>query len=245
MPFQNNEPDYKKELEDFTYIISHDLNAPFRHIREFSKLLQKKISDRITDEEQEYLDYIGIAVNSIEGMLDTLLEYSRLNTEIEKFDWINPDLVFDEILLEEELLIKSTKAQINKQELPQKIRVKPTQFKKLMKHLLKNALTFHGIGAQPIITIEYSTYEKMHKFTITDNGLGIPESKINDVFKIFRKAHFGERFTGMGAGLSICEKIIRDHSGHISIESKPEEFTKVTVKIPIIEPVHSGQPPHS
>jgi len=89
---------YKKDLEEFTYIISHDLNAPLRHIREFGKLLFKKLGDKVNDEEREYMQYMQDSVDKTEHMIASLLEYSRLDTQREDATEISVQRAVEETL---------------------------------------------------------------------------------------------------------------------------------------------------
>lgn len=224
--------DHQKELEEFAYVVSHDLNAPLRHVREFGKLLMGSLEDKITDDEKEYFHYMQTSVFKAEDMLEALLQYSRLNTQsgpFENTDWndLLQKLVNDEL----EKKIASSNADITAQSLPTSLAADQHQAKTLLYQLIDNAIRFTPDTRSPrvIITAQENTEEIV--FSLMDNGIGIPPEQFENIFIMFKQVDPYSPASGTGAGLALCKKITTRHGGHIWIETSSEAGTKINFTI--------------
>lgn len=227
---ENN--DYKKELNEFTYIVSHDLNAPFRHIREFTKLLINKIDDRVADDEKEYCQYIQNSVEKAEAMLEALLVYSRLNTFAHDFSDIDLTDIIDGVFQYHHEEIAHNNISTEYTEIPQNICGDKEQITILFRCLIQNAIQYRNkdVNTQHkiILTgVENPKNKDEWLFTIHDNGRGIHEKYLDQIFTIFKTAHFDEELETVGAGLTIAKKIIWRHGGKIWIDSELGHYTTV------------------
>lgn len=224
--------DHKKELEEFTYIVSHDFNSPFRHIREFSKILIDKLDDRLTDEERKYAYFINKGVHKVEAMLDALLEYSRLNTEeLQKEKLKTADILKNTVARFNED-IQEIDATIEINEIVETIWGDQKRIETLFFNVIDNSLKFRRTEDRLLVSISSEESEEGIIFKVRDNGIGIPAQKTEDVFKVFNQLHAEGEYPGIGIGLPIAQKIARLHGGKTWIESN--EQTGITVFIQLM-----------
>ncbi len=214
--------DYKKELEEFSYIVSHDLNAPLRHIREFSKLLMDSLEGKISEEEKLYFRYVRDGTIQVESMIASLLDYSRLNTQSSDFKEFNLSKLTCEVLesLHGEYTIKSDG-------LPEIFKGDEGQIFILIDNLLRNAIKFKKTGAKANINFSAEQNGSEWTFSISDDGFGIPVNQMNNVFKIFKTINPNDGVAGTGVGLALCKKIVDRHGGNIWIDPDYADGTKV------------------
>lgn len=207
--------DYKKELEEFIYIVSHDLNAPMRHIKQFGALLFKSLGDKVTKEEKEYFYYMEQAVHKSEDMLNALLSYSRINTEAEKFSSIDCHAIIENILND----YKDPKINTSVENLPKDIYADKKQIQILFKCLLDNAIKFKQPETCAEIEISAEETDKGWLFKVQDNGIGIELKQTEHMFTIFKRGHSDEKYPGVGIGLALAKKIVQRHHGEIWFEA--------------------------
>ena len=218
--------DPQKELETFAYIVSHDLNAPFRHIREFGKLLVNKLDDKVSDEERTYLQYMEKSIYKAEAMLDALLKYSRLNTQAEEYSLFNCDEMVQSILSEFPTKIEQTQANISISGLPNELEADQQQIRLLFSCLLDNVFQYARPDIPLRLDIAAEPQGDHWLFSIKDNGSGITKNQLDNVFTMFRGTS-GDESSGIGAGLALAQKVVQRHNGKIWIESEPNTGTQV------------------
>ena len=220
--------DYKKELDDFTYIVSHDFNAPLRHIRSFGDLLISSLGDKVSDDEREYMHYMKKSVSKAENMLSALLEYSRLNRDMTTEVFSCGDMINDAQSLVEKK-IKETKAQITLSNLPKEIKGDRAQIENAFAHAIDNAVTFHAPDTPPIIQISAKDNGTHWQFTVHDNGIGVEGAQIEQVFKIFKQIDpEATSPTNMGIGLPLIRKTAENHGGTAQISSENTQGVRLS-----------------
>ncbi len=220
-----------KEYEDFAYIVSHDLNAPLRHVKEFTRLLVGPRKDNLTEEEQLYISFLEKSLDKLEDMQHALLTFSRLNTRagpMEKTDF-NKSVAM--ALQELNDVINTYFPALECGDLPT-VMAEAKQIQMLFYHLLENALKFHEEDTlKRKIAITATDQGDTWLFEIRDNGIGIAEDYQEQVFRLFRRLN-PEHYPGIGAGLTIARKIVQRHGGEILIESEPGKGTGVFFTLP-------------
>lgn len=221
----------KEELANFVYTISHDLNAPLRHTREFTKLLIKKLGERVTDDERVYVRHIEKSVYQLESMIKGMLEYSRLNTHRQPVSDINTEILVEEVKKSLEKDILSHQAVIEVTSLPA-IRGDASQIKLLFMHLLHNAIIFHKEDVPPKVIISGTQAENNYIFSIKDNGVGLPKGCLERAFSFFQRFHDDDTIPGIGIGLAITKKIVELHGGEIWLESEVDKGATVHFSLP-------------
>lgn len=214
-----------KEYQEYAYIVSHDLNAPLRHLKQFSRLLIEEMDQNYLGEDQkEYIHFIEVSLEKLDRMQAALLEFSRINTRQEPFTTFS---ALDTTLRVIDGLKQTCKDKslpvpdIKVHELPE-ITADAKQFERLMFQILDNAMKFSARDRSAFIDVSASNNENHMTFAIKDNGTGIPSQFHQEVFKMFRKLHTDDACDGTGAGLAIAHKIVDRHNGKIWIEAAPE-----------------------
>ncbi len=220
------------ELEKFTYIASHDLKEPLRKISSFSELLKSTMSDRMSDSEKAYLDKMILSAKRMELLINDLLELSRIKNKNHPFEEVNLKDVASGVLTDLEKLIADTYGTVNIDNLPT-IKAVPIQMHQLFQNIISNSLKYHRKDNPPIIKIN-SRKIKLNRWEIVikDNGIGFDQKYAEKVFLPFERLHGKGQFEGTGIGLTICQKIIANHSGSIIFESQPDKGTKVIITLP-------------
>lgn len=205
------------ELEQFTYITSHDLQEPLLTLMSFSELLLEEYSNNLNEEAKLYIEFINKSAIRMRSLVRGLMEYARIG----KRDDINEmdcNLVVSDILNDLSLTIYKAQAEITSKKLP-KIRGYETYIRLLFQNLISNAIKFSKENTKPKIKIKCSETEKEWKFSVKDNGIGIDEKYIDQVFIIFKRLNNDSVYQGYGIGLAHCKKIVDIHNGELYVKS--------------------------
>lgn len=208
-----------KELEQFSYIISHDLKEPLRMIRSYIQLLNRRHKEELSADAQEYMMFIVDGATRLNNMIDDLLQYSRVGRMDDKKEHVEfSELIFN-ALTHLRLLINETKAEVNIVGLSPNIYCNKTKLTLVLQNLISNAIKYRNTDTIPQIDINISELPHAWQFSIRDNGIGIDKDNIDTIFLIFRRLHKRHEYSGTGVGLAICKRIIQNHDGEIWVES--------------------------
>ena len=208
------------ELEQFAYVASHDLQEPLRMITSYLQLLENRYKDKL---DQDAKDFIGFAVdgsNRMKALIQSLLEYSRIN-RIKPFEEIDVNLLVKDVLGNLSASIKESNAIIKADDLP-KIHGDPILIGQVFQNLIENALKFKSTRT-PEIIISGKKQNDEFLFSVKDNGIGIQKEYIGKLFVIFQRLHTKEKYPGTGMGLAICKKIVERYGGRIWVESEVDK----------------------
>lgn len=207
------------EMNQFTYIVSHDLQAPLRTVTGFLELLEKRHGDKLDASAKQYIDYAVKGVAKMKSLVFDLLDYSRLSSVELEFTEVDLNDVLQEVKEKMATTINDTGAVISADHLP-KAMANKKQMVQLFEHLLQNAMKFRD-GKVPEVRIISKEEKDNCVIGIKDNGIGIDPAFFEKIFIIFRRLHSDEtKYKGTGAGLAICKKIIDLHGGTIRVESE-------------------------
>ncbi|MGK0388026.1 MAG: signal transduction histidine kinase [Maribacter sp.] len=209
-----------KDLTSFAYATSHHLKEPLRMVSSFIKLLDKSLDGKIDGNDKECMKFINVGVGNMEQMLDGLLEYASLEKEIKETEPIELNKIFSEVSNNLKFLISQSKANIKiKDNLPQ-IKMSKILAIQLFQHLIANAIKFRKKEETPIIAIDFIKTNENITISISDNGIGIPNNELENIFGIFNRLHSKNEIAGNGIGLASCKKIIEKMQGKIWVESE-------------------------
>ncbi|MBI4976627.1 MAG: PAS domain S-box protein [Spirochaetes bacterium] len=221
-----------RDLEDFAYIASHDLQEPLRKVRTFGDLLVKKTADTVGDEGRNYVTRMQQSTTRMQQLIIDLLAYSRVGTRGGIFEHVRLDDALDDALETLDLEIENAHARIERQPLPM-IDADRSQMRQLFQNIIANAVKFRKPGLPPVIRITaVETDDGFVSISIEDNGIGFDETYRDKIFVIFQRLHGRDDFGGTGVGLAICKKIVERHGGTISAESTAGIGSRFTIRLP-------------
>lgn len=219
-----------KELENFAYIASHDLQEPLRMVSCFTQLLSQQYSDKLDEKAGEYIYFAVEGANRMYELLNGLLAYSRIHTKGKNFSQVNLSHVVENVTKNLSLKIKESKSTIETGNLPV-VYADETQMIQLFQNLISNAIKFST--DKPGITISSFLDGDQYCFAIRDNGLGIESQYFEKIFNIFQRLQPREKYEGTGIGLAICKRIVERHGGKIWLESQPGHGSTFYFTIPV------------
>ena len=205
-----------REIEQFAYAASHDLQEPLRSITNYSKLLSEKLEAYPDQEISKYMGRVSGGAKRMSKLIFDLLEYSRAgkNMEMTKTDC---NKLVQEILIDLATLIEESGALVTVEELPV---IKSYELKSVFQNLIANAIKFKKNGIAPVVNISATDVGKDFLFIIKDNGIGIEKEYYEKIFIIFQRLHLRTEYEGTGIGLSLIKKVIEMHGGKIWVESE-------------------------
>ena len=207
-----------KELEQFAYVASHDLQEPLRMVSGFLQLLEKKYKNELDETATEYIHYAVDGAERMKKLIVDLLAYSRVGTSKALLTEVNLNEVVQHVTDTFEMALNETEGKIITDQLPV-ITADKTQMIQLFQNLIGNAIKYRGKDA-PIIEISCRDALGEWILTVKDNGIGIEPRFFEKIFIIFQRLHSKVEYSGTGIGLAICKKIIERHGGHIRVESE-------------------------
>jgi signal transduction histidine kinase len=220
-----------KELEQFAYIASHDLQEPLRSVTSFSELINEEYRDQLGEDGGQYLDYLMEASGRMRNLIRGLLDYSRLGREAQ-LGPVNAQAVLNAILVDLNTAIKESGSKITSTGLPQ-ITGYETEFRQLLQNLISNAMKFRKAGMAPEIHVSANRKGNEWEFSVRDNGIGIEPEHQERIFLIFQRIHNRSLYEGTGIGLANCRKIVELHGGTIRVESEKGKGSNFLFTIPI------------
>ena len=207
-----------KELEQYTYITSHDLQEPLNSIISFSSLLEGN-KDKLDEMGKRSIEVIVKSAFRMKEFIISLLEFSRIGREKEKKE-VDINQLIDNLVIDLHDLIEKKQASINYIGEPIKVVAYEQDLIKLFQNLVTNGIKYTDDKTKPSITINSEEQSDRYKFTITDNGIGIAEEQYNKVFEVFQRLHSRDKYSGTGIGLSHCKKVVELHNGEIWLTSE-------------------------
>lgn len=236
-----------KELEQFAYIASHDLQEPLRKVSAFGSMLAERSGEALDEEGRNYLERMIRSADNMKIMINSLLEYSRITQGTSGFGTLDLAFVLQEVTADLSLLVEETGAEIHCGPLPA-LEGDPVQLKQLFSNLVNNAIKFRSTAHKAMIRIDASLAlpEEIarhhldpagvyYRIQVSDNGIGFEPDYASQIFKLFHRLHGKSAYPGSGLGLAICQRIVDNHNGSIYAESMPGNGAVFTVLLPQIQ----------
>lgn len=234
----------KKELEEFAYIASHDLQEPLRKITTFIQRLEYKLGEVNDEDISLYIKRINISAGNMRNLIDALLEYSRVERNREDVSPVDLLALTTALLKDLEPVIQQTDASVNVGSLPV-VEAKYSQVQQLFHHVLDNAIKFRKPDIPPVINITSRDLTKEEKkqyqlsdayeyalMTVSDNGIGFEAEYADRIFQLFQRLHGKHEYPGTGLGLGICKKIAAHNKGYMFAGSVPGEGSSFYIILP-------------
>lgn len=219
-----------KEMEQFTYVASHDLQEPLRTIRSFAGLLAQRYKGQLDENADQFLHFITDAAGRMSNLIKGLLEYSQIGQK-KKREEVDLEEVLQSILTDFSTLIQEKQATVMAHGRLPVLTGYRTELQGLMQNLLSNAIKFHRPGIPPIVEIQAYREEGQWVLSFKDNGIGIPADQQAKVFHLFQRLNPREAYEGTGIGLAHCQKIAELHGGRIWITSEEGEGSTFFVSL--------------
>ena len=229
-----------RELVDFAYVASHDLQEPLRKIEAFGDRLVKKYMSVLPEEGQMFVSRMQSAANRMRQLINDLLSYSRVTTAAAPFARVSLQDVLAGVLSDLQIRIEETNATVEVGDLPT-FEADAMQMRQLFQNLIGNALKFRKAGVDPVISITATRSEGLDLpnpapaciISVADNGIGFEQQFKEQIFVIFQRLHSRSEYEGTGIGLATCRKIVERHQGLIDALGRPGEGSTFNITFPI------------
>nr|WP_293835685.1 PAS domain S-box protein [uncultured Arsenicibacter sp.] len=235
-----------ENLQQFAYVASHDLQEPLRKIQSFSSLLSQHYGESLPEDANDHLQRIGAAGARMSALIKDLLAYSRISTLKQVFGRVSLETIVDGVFSTLDWEISRSGAEIHTDALPV-VRGDASQLGQLFQNLISNAIKFVIPGKSPQISIRASVCSAddippgilqgaggtpCHRIDVADKGIGFDEKYADRIFQVFQRLHGKNEYAGTGVGLAICQRVIDNHGGAITVSSKPGHGTTFHVYLP-------------
>ena len=231
-----------RELQDFAYVTSHDLQEPLRKIVVFGERLKERNAGKFDPESLDSLDRMQEAAARMQTLINDLLAFSRVITRAQPFAPVNLAEVAAAVVDDLKDRIEQVKGRVEVGTLPV-IEAEPLQMRQLLKNLIGNALKFRRPEEPPVVKVEAQiipdpdTPEKqLCRLTVSDNCIGFDEKYLDRIFNVFQRLHSRNEYEGTGMGLAIVRKIALYHGGDVTAKSKPGEGSTFILTVPVTHP---------
>lgn len=220
-----------KELEQFAYVASHDLQEPLRMVASYIQLLQKRYKGNLDKDADEFINYAVDGVVRMKALINDLLIYSRVNTQEFPLEPVDCNKIIEQVRHNLNAAIKESSAEVLSDTLPT-VYGNQLQLTQLFQNLISNAIKFKR-DVPPVVKISSKKTSDEWIFTVQDNGIGIEAEYADKIFIIFQRLHNFNEYPGTGIGLAICKKIVEKLGGHIWVESEVGKGSTFNFTIPI------------
>jgi two-component system sensor kinase FixL len=230
-----------RELEQFAYVSSHDLQEPLRKIVAFGDRLKTRYAPALDERGLDYLARMQSAATRMQQLINDLLEFSRLTTRGRQFQPVDLSRIVQATVADLEVSIERAGGRIEVGDLAT-IDADALQMRQLVQNLIGNALKFRRPGAPPEVKVwgipapgAAAGDAPMYELRVRDNGIGIDKKYAERIFTVFERLNSREQYEGTGIGLAICKKIAERHGGTISVESEAGRGSTFVVRLPMTQ----------
>lgn len=227
-----------RELQDFAFVASHDLQEPLRKVTAFGDMLKAEYGPTLGETGADYLRRMQSAASRMQTLISDLLQLSRVTTKAQPFTLVDLNQVTADVLNDLEVRLRQGGGSVEVGLLPT-LEADPLQMRQLLQNLIGNAIKYAREGSPPRVRI-YAEPEPAGdagdgriRLCVADNGIGFEEKYVDRIFTVFQRLHERGTYEGTGIGLAICRKIAERHGGTITARSQPGEGSTFIVTLPL------------
>jgi PAS domain S-box-containing protein len=225
-----------RELQDFAYVASHDLQEPLRKIVVFAERLKEKFAAELSEEPRDFIDRMEKAAKRMQALINDLLAFSRVTARVPHLAMVDLARTAAEVVCDLEAQIESCGGRVVLGALPV-IRAEPSHMRQLLQNLISNAIKFRKPGEAPLVRVEARRIStppapERWELTVSDNGIGFDEKYLDRIFNVFQRLHPRTEYEGSGMGLAIARKIVLFQGGEITAKSTPGCGSTFLVTLP-------------
>jgi signal transduction histidine kinase len=221
-----------EDLEQFAYVVSHDLREPARMVEGYLELLEDRYQGQLDEKADKYIDHAVDGAERMQEMIKALLELSRIETEGKEPAPTDVEAVLERTLNVLGQAIEETEADVTHDPLPT-VMADEAQLGLVFQNLIANAIKFRREDVPPHVHVSAEREGDEWVFSVADNGIGIDPEQADRLFQIFQRLHTREEYEGLGIGLALCRRVVERHGGRIWVESEPGEGTNFFFTIPV------------
>lgn len=222
-----------RDLEDFAYVASHDLQEPLRKIQAFGDRLESKASERLTSDSLDNLQRMQKASQRMQVLINDLLRYSRVSSSALKLERTNLSSLIGQVVASNQRELDDLNATVTIDESLPTLAVDVGQLEQVFATLIGNAIKYRRPVKPLEIKVSYDdTDPEVHHLTVADNGIGFEQKYADRVFEPFKRLHSAADYAGSGIGLAICRRVLDRHNGTISVQSQPGAGSAFTLSFP-------------
>ncbi len=221
-----------RDLEQFAYVASHDLQEPLRMVAIYTQLLAERYAGKLDADADKYIHYSVDGALRMQKLVQDLLAFSRVGRHGRALRSTDCDEVFQAALKNLEAAMQQSGAVARHTHLPA-VMADSSQLIQVFQNLIGNAIKFGG-SEPPVIRVDAEMKGKEWVFSVADNGIGIAPEDAENVFEIFRRLHTRTEYPGNGIGLAICKKVVEQHGGRIWVESELGRGSTFKFTVPVM-----------
>jgi PAS domain S-box-containing protein len=218
-----------RELEQFAYIASHDLQEPLRMVSSYTQLLDRRYRGKLGTDADEFIAYAVEGATRMRSLIDDVLEFARVSSEPSPDEPTELQPLLSDVLTDLAAVIREKNAQITSDPLPV-VSGNSSQLRQVLQNLIGNAIKF--CKRPPRIHIEVRREDNNWSISVRDNGIGIDPNHTEKIFQAFQRLNGHSEFAGNGIGLAVCKRIIERHGGTVRVDSRPNEGSTFTFTLP-------------
>ena len=220
-----------KELEEFAFAASHDLQEPLRKIQTYGARLKEKARESLNDDNRDRLDRMMASAGRMGRLIDDLLGYSRVTTRAKAFAAVDLNAALADALEDLAARVELTGGTVDAGHLPV-VSGDAGQLRQVFQNLVGNALKFHRPDVPPLVRVSAERTAAGWAITVADNGIGFEDRHAARIFQVFQRLHGRDEFEGTGVGLAVCKKIVERHGGSIVAHGRPGDGATFVVTLP-------------
>ena len=234
-----------RDLEQFAYVASHDLQEPLRKVSSFCQLLQRRYGGQLDERADQYIGFAVDGAQRMQRLINDLLAFSRVGRTTSGFATVD----LREIALAAAAQVEITRAELDGEivlgDLP-RVQGDPALLRQLLLNLFGNGLKFHRPGTAPVVRVDARRDGELWEIGVSDNGIGVEPEYAEKIFVIFQRLHGREVYAGTGIGLALVKKIVEFHGGRVWLDTGPrdEPGTVIRFTLPVdVEPTPEEESP--